>query len=192
MSSTASSSADRRGAWGLTLAFAALFALPLVGWGVFRVWTAMIQDVRASRRAAQFWPIAPCRAYAQAQTAYRASDWDGDGKLTYAPHFPLLNSTPDGTGAPISLIDGAFAAATSPASPKQGYCFREMRTIAGAPIDWEQDFALCGTPAIYGKTGIGTCIVSTEGTVYGKDLGRSAFVDDFPADPKAEGWIVVD
>ena len=70
--------------------------------------------------------------------------------------------------------------------------FEDMTTIGGRPIDWEKDFALCATPAVYGQVGYRTFIVMTNGTIFGKDLGGSEFVDDYPADPCAEGWIIAE
>jgi hypothetical protein len=43
-------------------------------------------------------------------------------------------------------------------------------------------------PLKYGGRSKRTFIVSTDGVVWHKDLGRSEFVTDFPADPAAEGW----
>ena len=136
--------------------------------------------------------VGSCRAYAEAQTMFKRNDWDGDGKFTYAASFPLLNTTPDARGQPIQLIDGAFAAATSPTMPKHGYYFVNMKTIGGRKIDPANDFALCAVPAVYGKTGYRTFIVCTNGTTFGKDLGRSELVDDYPADPCADGWIIAE
>jgi hypothetical protein len=154
---------------------------------------AAVSSVSAPRRwSFETNAIGSCRAYAEAQIMYKRQDWDGDGKLTYAASFPLLNTTPDASGSPIQFLDSAFAAATSPAAPKHGYYFGDMRTIAGKPIDWEQDFALCATPAVYGRTGFRTFIIKTDGTTWGKDLGSSGFVDDYPADPSAEGWIIAE
>jgi len=152
-----------------------------------------IPSLLAARRSSlETNAVGSCRAYAEAQTIYKRVDWDKDGKFTYATSFPLLNTALDANGDPIQLIDSAFAAADSPNSPKHGYCFRDMLTIARVPIDWEQDFALCATPAVYGRTGYRTFIVKTDGTTYGKDLGSSEFVDDYPADPAADGWIIAE
>jgi hypothetical protein len=137
--------------------------------------------------------VGSCRAYAEAQTMYKRNDWDGDGKLTYAASFPLLNTTADANGTPIQLLDSAFATATSPAMPKHGYYFVNMKTIGGRKIDWANDYALCAAPAVYGRTGYRTFIVSTNGTTFGKDLGPEGKpVEDYPADPMAEGWIIAE
>jgi hypothetical protein len=132
-----------------------------------------------------------CRAYCEAQTMYHRNDWDNDGRLSYAHPFPKLDETNrDGCG--LQLTDGAFAAATSPNTPKHGYWFRDMETIAGRSIDWTKDFALCAMPAVYGRTGYRVFIVKTDGTTWAKDLGRSDFVADFPADPAAAGWQIAE
>jgi hypothetical protein len=133
------------------------------------------------------------RAYVEAQEIYRRGNREGNGKPTYAHPFTKLGTGDlDGGGGRVPLIDSAFAAATSPDSPKHGYWFKDMETIGGKPIDWTKDFALCAMPARYGKTGWRVFIIKTDGTTWAKDLGRSDFVADFPADPAAAGWFVAD
>jgi hypothetical protein len=100
--------------------------------------------------------------------------------------------------------DGAFAKNIAGGGSEGGYCFADMETIAGKPIDWRRDFALCAVPATYGRTGSRTFVVKTDGRVWARDLGadlylleapllanrdRPHFVADFPADPEAEGWV---
>ncbi len=181
------SNADRRETWVMALVFAGLLVLPLIGWG-------LVKAVSRPRRIPCYGgnAISSCRAYAEAQFMYKKNDWDQDGKLTYAPTFPLLHTTPDENGVPIQFIDAAFAGAGPGGAPKHGYLFRDMVSIAGQPIDWEKDCALCATPAVHGRTGYRTFIVKADGTVFGKDFGGSRFVDDFPADPTAEGWIIAE
>jgi hypothetical protein len=134
------------------------------------------------------------RACATAQTMYIKTDWDGNGKKEYA--FPFTNLYQDAScgGKEHKLIDRGFADAAGPAgAPKMGYLFQDCKTIGGKPIDRTKDYALCAKPAVYGRTGCRTFIVSTDGMVWGKDLGSGAtFVDDFPADPKAAGWSEAD
>jgi len=150
--------------------------------------TAPDLSLAARRSSLEANAMGTCRAYAVAQDMYKRHDWDGDGKLEYAHPFALLNATRDGTGPPIQLIDDAFALATSPATPKHGYWYRDCQTIGGLPIDWARDFALCATPSIYGRTGWHTFMVSTDGRVWSRDLGRSAYLADFPWHPQRDGW----
>jgi type II secretory pathway pseudopilin PulG len=153
-----------------------------------------IPSLLAARRATlETNAVGSMRTYANAQVMFHKNDWDGDKVLTYAPSFRALNTTLDATKAPIQLIDSVFAGANSPATPKHGYYFTDMKTIGGKSIDWKNDFALCASPAIYGRTGYRTFIVSTNGTVFGKDLGAGASPPtDFPADPMAEFWIIAE
>jgi len=138
--------------------------------------------------------VGSLRAYAVAQTIYHRNDWDGNCILEYATPYSLLATTLDGTGAPIMLIDQALVrAAGENGQPRYGYRFREMQTIGGTEINWVTDYALCATPAAYGRTGRYTFVVNTSGTVFYKDLGRSEFVKDFPvADPTAAGWKIAE
>jgi hypothetical protein len=146
---------------------------------------------RARQETLETNAIGSCRTYANAQVMYHKNDWDGHG-IAYARPFTELWAPLESYGARIQLIDAAFRFATTPSSPKHGYWFKDMETISGRPIDWTKDFALCAMPATYGKTGRRTLIVSTDGTVWAKDRGRSEFVADFPADPLKEGWRLVE
>ena len=150
---------------------------------------------RARRGDLETNAVGSCRAYCEAQTMYHRNDFDGDGKLAYAHPYTEVLKQAD-MGSPICLIDGAFASDAvlpSPESvPRSGYLFQDMQTLGGKPIDWISDFALCATPARYGKTGYRTFIIKTDGTTWGRDLGRSQFVSDFPADPAAAGWRIAE
>jgi hypothetical protein len=127
-----------------------------------------------------------CRAYCSAQSMFKHYKVNKGGE--YAHPFPLLHSTPDARGNPLSLIDEWFAGATRTGEPKHCYHFEDMRTIAGQPIDWKNDYALCATPANHGPNRRFTLIVKTDGKVWAKDFGRSEFVTDFPANPWQAGW----
>jgi len=137
---------------------------------------------------------ANARAYACAQTMYVMTDWDGDGKKEYAHPFTNLYVDASAGNKNLQLMDQGFYAAAGPAGvPKQGYLFRDCKTIGGKPIDWTTDYALCAVPAVYGRTGFSTFIISSDGRAYGKDLGAGAtFVDDYPADPAKAGWVEAD
>jgi len=148
------------------------------------------------------------RGYCSAQTMYRRNDWEAHnapphapgtiGVLEHARDMRDLCECVDGSNTPIRLIDQAMANARAKCAggkgePKYGYIFREMKTIAGKPIDWTGDYALCAIPAVYGRTGYRTFIVSTDGTVFGKDQGEGGtFLDDYPADPNAGDWIIAE
>jgi hypothetical protein len=129
--------------------------------------------------------ISSMRIYVGAQRAFHKQDWDSDKTLEYATPFTLLVRCRPAE----SVLDTAFAAAQGfGGTPKHGYLFEDMETIGGKRIDWDNDFALCGTPFVYATTGYRILIVKTNGVVWAKDLGKSAFVKDFPSDPAAEGW----
>ena len=148
---------------------------------------------RARRRSLETNAVGSCRAYAEAQIMFHRGDWDNDGELEYATPYTLLNTCTDGIGNPIGCVDSAFATAQGPdGAPKHGYLFQDMETISGKPIDWKNDYALCATPARYGKSGYRTFIVSTDGTVWGKDLGKSRFIKDYPAKPQTQGWVIAE
>jgi prepilin-type processing-associated H-X9-DG protein len=152
-----------------------------------------IPSLLAARRSSlETNAVGSCRSYCGAQVMYKRNDWDGDGVLQYAPDFAQLNTQLDGNGDPIQLLDAAFAGAKGPGgTPKHGYLFYNMKTIAGKKIDWVNDFALCAVPAQYGRTGFRTYIINTNGTVFGIDNGGKP-VTDYPENPAEAGWVIAE
>ncbi len=145
--------------------------------------------------------VGSCRAYCCAQAMYQRNDWEAlgpgpgtKGVLEYARPYTWLCNQKDSNGHPIMLIDSAFAAAKGAAgTPKHGYLFDDLSTIAGSKIDWVNDYGLCGIPSVYGRTGYRSFMVCTNGTVFGQDQGTAgSFVKDYPADPSASTWIIAE
>ena len=154
-----------------------------------------IPSLLAARKASlETNAVGSMRTYCSSQTMFKRNDWDGNGVLEYTKTFTALSTQLDANGESLQLIDAAFAAAKGKAGvPKHGYVFEDMKTIGGKKIDWTNDYALCGMPAAYGRTGYRTFIVWTNGTVFSKDLGAAGkFVTDFPKDPAKEGWLIAE
>jgi hypothetical protein len=157
------------------------------------------------------------RAYIDAQRAYASRDRDGDGVLQYAQKLASTSGKQDGLYWPADPAKGEEASPFGPliaeaaayleghkaGDPYRGYRFRILtrqgkhapggaysyvinkRMIAG--------FALVAFPAEYGKSGVMTFIVSHNGRVYEKDLGKDsaaigARMSTFDPGP---GWTVV-
>ena len=154
--------------------------------GFIAVIAAIVIPVRMKTRAyvRDVAVVTDLRSYAAAQAVYRQAN------QTFAGQMPLVSMSGRGPG----LLSPALEAAHGPnGTPRMGYLFLECKTIGGKSIDWTTDYAACAVPAFYGRTGHMTLIVSTDGAVWGKDLGPgTAFVDDFPADPRAAGWVEAD
>jgi Protein of unknown function (DUF2950) len=138
------------------------------------------------------------RAYVDAQRAYAAVDRDGDGVLQYAQKLASSPGRQDGLYWPADAAKGeepsplgplvaesaAYLEGRKAGEPYRGYHFRILtrqgqhapggaysyvingRMIAG--------FAMVAYPAAYGETGVMTFIVSHNGKVYEKDLGKQS------------------
>jgi len=129
------------------------------------------------------------RAYRDAQYAYHREDRDGDKRTEYARTAQDLLALQDLPDEVRKLVDAGFAAARgAKGQPRDGYLYLEMKTVFGVPINWEGEFAICATPAEYGRAGRKTYILKTDGDVWARDLGRSEFVEDFPMDVSGKGW----
>lgn len=172
-----------------------------------------IPSLLAARRSSlETNAVGSCRAYCEAQTMYHRNDWDAPalgnahggvtqvGVLEYAidaagtrQGFVWLNTDLDGNGDPIQYVDGAFAAAIAAASPKHGYWFMDIVTIATTAVNPAVDFGMSALPAVYGRSGYRTMMVMTNGTTFGQDQGPAGVhVVDYPADPPTAGWIIAE
>jgi Protein of unknown function (DUF2950) len=138
--------------------------------------------------------VGSLRTYASAQTMFRRADWNKNGVCEYADKMPALRFTKDSGGVEMELLNAELAAAHGAnGTPRHGYLFKEMSTLTGSQLDWVNDYALCALPAVYGKTGKRTFIISTDGTVYARDQGEGgSFVTDYPTDPSGAGWAIAE
>jgi hypothetical protein len=138
------------------------------------------------------------RAYVDAQRAYAARDRDGDGVLQYAQKLASAPGKHDGLYWPA---DAAKAEEASPFGPLiaesaaylkghtagdayRGYHFRILtrqgKSAPGGAYNYVINgrmiagFAMVAYPAEYAKSGVMTFIVSHNGKVYEKNLGKDS------------------
>jgi len=154
------------------------------------------------------------RGFVDAEREYAASDHDGDGVREYAQKVISTTGKRDGLawwnadgtlGGPVSEgIARAIAEGyTDKTKPWHGYHFRILKKQGkSAPLGAMDyvikghmlgGFALVAWPAVYRSSGVKTFMVSHDGVVYEKDLGKdtakiAAKIDAF--DPGA-GWAPV-
>jgi Protein of unknown function (DUF2950) len=142
--------------------------------------------------------IVVLRAYLDAQRQYAARDRDGDNVLQYAQR---LGSTPgkhDGLYWPADAAKGEEASPFGPlvaearpyikghaeGDPYRGYSFkiltRQGKSAPGGSYSYVINgrmiagFAMVAYPARWGESGVMTFIVSNNGKVYQKDLGKDS------------------
>ena len=138
------------------------------------------------------------RAYIDAQRAYAARDRDGDGVLQYAQKLASAPGKHDGLYWPADAAKGEEASPFGPliaesaaylkghaaGDPYRGYHFRILtrqgKNAPGGAYSYVINgrmiagFAMVAYPAEYGKSGVMTFIVSHNGKVYEKDLGKDS------------------
>ena len=138
------------------------------------------------------------RAYIDAQRQYASRDRDGDGVLQYAQK--LMSSPGKQNGlywsadaakgeeaspfGPLIAESSAFLQGHKKSDPYRGYHFRILtRQGKGAPggaysyvINGRMiaGFAMVAYPDAYGESGVMTFIVSHNGKIYQKDLGKNS------------------
>ncbi|MGA8892540.1 MAG: DUF2950 domain-containing protein [Anaeromyxobacteraceae bacterium] len=155
--------------------------------------------------------IEVCRGFVEAQHEYAETDHDGDGVKEYAQRVISTKGKRDGLawwtadGAVEGPISEAIARAiaegyTDRTKPWHGYHFRILKKQGKDARLGKMDyvlrghmiggFALVAWPAAYRSSGVKTFIVSHDGVVYEKDLGKDtakvvAKMDAFDPGP---GW----
>lgn len=127
------------------------------------------------------------RAYHDAQTEYAERDRDGDGVLEYAQKVLSTDGKHDGLywadddSGEISPLGPLFGDA-QPGADWHGYHFRILdgqgpSAPGGAYAyrigeNMSRGFALIAWPAQYGDSGVMSFMISQEGQVFEKDLGK--------------------
>jgi hypothetical protein len=136
-------------------------------------------------------------AYVDAQRAYAARDRDGDGVLQYARklasspgkhdglYWPAEAGTDDVSPlGPLVAESAVYLKGRVAGEPYRGYHFkivtRQGSHAAGGAYDYVINgrmiagFAMVAYPAAYGQSGVMTFIVSHNGKVYERDLGKQS------------------
>jgi len=142
--------------------------------------------------------IVVLRAYIDAQRQYASRDRDGDGVLQYAQKLGSTAGKHDGLYWPADAAKGEEASPLGPlvaeSAPylkghKEGEAFRgyhfkiltrQGKNAPGGAYNYIINgrmiagFALVAYPARFGESGVMTFIVSNNGRIYEKDLGRNS------------------
>ena len=140
---------------------------------------------------------------ATAQADFRANDRDGNQVQDFwIGDIAGLYALKGEDGEPIRLVSIGIAAADAhpvtdihlytESAPISGYRYRSIRPAGVMGDRAPTRFAACSYPADYGATGTYTYIINEGNTIFKKDLGRGGGVQEYPADPLAEGWTALD
>lgn len=131
--------------------------------------------------------IKALQAYHDAQLDYAETDHDGDGVLEYAQRFLSSDGEHDGLYWPDDSADepsplGPLFGDAEPGDDFHGYHFRILTaqgaSAPGGAYDYligdnmTRGFAAVAWPAKYGDSGVMSFMISHEGQVFEKDLGR--------------------
>lgn len=122
---------------------------------------------------------ASLKTYGAAQNIYKKANYSNNGKQalaskSYCPDFKFLGGAAahlKGDGSKLKLIPDVFADATL-AVGYNGYFFTNQTGPAIA--SWVNEYGLYADPCAYGKTGVNTFHMDTQGVVLMKDLGGTA------------------
>jgi hypothetical protein len=177
------------------------FPIPLVKSGDrWRFATEEGEDELVNRRigANERNAIFVLRAYLDAQRDYASKDRSGDGVLQYAQRLASTAGQHDGLYWPADPQKGEEASPFGPlvaesaaylkgrkaGDPYHGYHFRILtrqgKSAPGGAYSYVINgrmiagFAMVAYPAEYGETGVMTFIISHNGKIYEKNLGKSS------------------
>ena len=144
-----------------------------------------------------------------AQAAYRQRDWDGDGKLTYAPFLVHLWQTVDLQGQPVAvdLIPRELGFAMVAPFAIDGYYFKSLysRTEAvvgqtGLPakgkrsgfreLDFEREWGVAAIPLVPRETGLRVLVADETGAIW-TPAKAGAWVTVQVSEPGKRGWVEV-
>ena len=138
------------------------------------------------------------QAYIDAQRAYAARDRDGDGVLQYAQKLASSPGKHDGLYwpadeakgeepspfGPLIAASAAYFKGHATGDPYRGYIFRILtrqgKNAPGGAYSYVINgrmiagFAMIAYPAEYGRSGVMTFIVSHNGKVYERNLGKDS------------------
>jgi hypothetical protein len=141
--------------------------------------------------------IAVLRAYLDAQSEYASRDRDGDGVLQYAQkirstpgkydglYWPAdaTNGEEDSPFGPLIADSASYLAGHKQGDPFRGYHFRILtrqgKSAPGGAYSYVINgrmlagFAMVAYPNAYGESGVMTFLVSHNGKVYEKNLGKN-------------------
>jgi hypothetical protein len=148
------------------------------------------QQVRANERLA----FRRLMTIAAAQKRYRAADWDGDGRRTYAAFLAHLWTTLDSDGDPVraDLIPRRLAFAMERPRAIDGYFYVDLRwkqtdRHQKRLLDWEREWAVAALPRKHGVTGRLVMLIDESGQVFVKDHNTMRFFL-YPSHPVLFGW----
>jgi hypothetical protein len=140
------------------------------------------------------------RTVASAQEDFRDHDRDENGERDFwRGDIRGLYALDRGRGN-IKLIEPSAAMADdrpvvpAPADyqpqPKAGFWYRAIR-LPGEGIPNPHRWAAACHPARYGPGIQSTYVICEDGVVWRKDLGHGRGIEEYPADPGRNGWILV-
>ncbi|MBI4699602.1 MAG: hypothetical protein HY744_00305 [Deltaproteobacteria bacterium] len=143
------------------------------------------------------------RSIARAQERYKARDWDGDGKKTYAAFHIHLWRSVDAAGrpVPVGLISRELGFAMARRFALDGYVYRSVHrreglspaataAPSGAALDPEKEWAVAAVPADPQKTGTLAFLADSSGAIWALPNG-SLDAAIYTRDPTSSGWIEI-
>jgi len=135
---------------------------------------------------------------AEAQKKYKETDWDRDGKKTFAKYFIHLWTSVSLSSDPISvnLIHRKLAFASETSRAIDGYYFVDLHDWdvpegeGLRSLNHEKEWAVLATSTDYGQTGILSLLVDNSGSIFVNPAKYIPIV--YPENPVSKGWIKID
>jgi hypothetical protein len=163
----------------------------------YNLYAGSVQLPASSLQSNELQAFSNLQLISQAQKKYKETDWDSDGRKTYAKYFVHLWTTVNTSGEPIriNLIPKKLSFAMEAAKAVDGYYFvdlhERMSQQAGAqvPMDFEKEWAILGVPINNGQTGMLNFLADSSG-IFVNSLKYIA--PQYPENVTASGWTRIE
>jgi len=165
---------------------------------LYTLWNGTRQLIAQDMKLNELHAFLNLQVISQAQKKYKETDWDGDGKKTFAKYFIHLWTSVNNSGEPIRvrLIPQKLAFAIEAARAIDGYYFVDLhdRVLSAnnetQRLDYEKEWAVLAVPPTDGQTEARYFLADNSGSIFVKAAKYASM--QYPDNPLSDGWTKID
>lgn len=172
------------------------FVWAAVQW--YALWSGPGQLTVNDRQSGEQRAFLNLQSLAQAQKKYKETDWDGDGKKTYAKYFIHLWTSVSTAGDPVrvELIPKKLGFALERARAIDGYYFADLHDRILPPnnelqgLDYEKEWAILAVPLTDSQTEMLYFLADNSGSIFVRPAKYIPL--QYLDNPLSNGWTKID
>jgi len=165
---------------------------------LYTLWNGTRQLIAQDMKLNELHAFLNLQVISQAQKKYKETDWDGDGKKTFAKYFIHLWTSVNNSGEPIRvrLIPQKLAFAIEAARAIDGYYFVDLhdRVLSAnnetQRLDYEKEWAVLAVPPGDGQREVRYFLADNSGGIFAKSA--KYVPPQYTDDPTSNGWTKID